>query len=247
MTRCLVVIPARMASTRFPGKPLIDLGGKPMIQWTYEAAVSAGVGDVLIATPDQEIVHAAEDFGAETMLTRGDHPSGTDRIAEVAERYPADVYVNVQGDEPLLPVNTIKGCAAPLLASDKIQMASMWEPLSADDAHNPAIVKVVTDNDGFALYFSRSPIPHARQWDDALLASDPPSFYQHVGMYAYRREFLMRLAGLPPCRLEKIACLEQLRVLDAGYAIRVAVVDAPTRGIDTPHDYQAFVERQRSR
>lgn len=232
MTRCLVVIPARMASTRFPGKPLVDLGGKPMIQWTYEAAVSAGVGDVLIATPDQEIVHAAEDFGAETMLTRGDHPSGTDRIAEVAERYPADVYVNVQGDEPLLPVNTIKGCAAPLLASDKIQMASMWEPLSADDAHNPAIVKVVTDIDGFALYFSRSPIPYVR--DERLVG-----YKRHVGMYAYRRDAVMAFSSWPRGVLEATENLEQLRFMEHGVRIFMAQGESSPHGVDTPEQAEA--------
>jgi len=232
MSECLVVIPARMASTRFPGKPLVDLGGKPMIQWTYEAALEANVGRVVIATPDLEIATAAQVFGAETILTKGTHPSGTDRIGEVAEKYPADVYVNVQGDEPLLPAATIRGCAEPLLNDDSIHMSSMWEPLQADEAHNPAIVKVVTDNAGFALYFSRHAIPFVREEQHV-------TFKRHVGMYAYRREAVMSFSSWKRGVLEATENLEQLRFMENGVRIFMTQGESSPHGVDTPEQAEA--------
>ena len=248
--RSHIIIPARLASTRLPEKLLLSQTGKPLIQHTYEAACRANRPDgVTIATDHEAIGDAVRTFGGEAVMTSPGCASGTDRVAEAARHMTdVDVIVNVQGDEPELAGSAIDRVVELLEEDPAAVMSTLATPIrSREQLEDPACVKVVFDAGGRALYFSRSPIPHARQWDDALLASDPPSFYQHVGMYAYRREFLMRLAGLPPCRLEKIECLEQLRVLDAGYAIRVAVVDAPTRGIDTPHDYQAFVERQQSR
>ncbi|MBX9788086.1 MAG: 3-deoxy-manno-octulosonate cytidylyltransferase [Pirellulales bacterium] len=248
--RSQIVIPARLASTRLPQKLLLDRTGKPLIQHTYEAACRALRPEgVTIATDHESIFAAVRAFGGEAVMTSPACASGTDRVAEVARRMAdVDVIVNVQGDEPELSGSSIDRVIELLEEDPAAVVSTLATPIrSREQLEDPACVKVVFDGGGRALYFSRSPIPHARQWDDALLASDPPSFYQHVGMYAYRRDFLMRLATLPPCLLEKIECLEQLRVLDAGFAIRVAVIDAATRGIDTPHDYQAFVERQQSR
>ncbi|MGD9644884.1 MAG: 3-deoxy-manno-octulosonate cytidylyltransferase [Pirellulales bacterium] len=248
--RSHIVIPARLASTRLPQKLLLNRTGRPLIQHTYEAACRALHPEgVTVATDHESILDAVRAFGGDVVMTSPACASGTDRVAEAARRLTdVDIVVNVQGDEPELSGAAIDRVVELLEEDPSAVMSTLATPIrSREQLEDPACVKVVFDRAGRALYFSRSPIPHARQWDDALLSSDPPSFYQHVGMYAYRRDFLMRLAGMPPCRLEQIECLEQLRVLDAGFAIRVAVVDAPTRGIDTPHDYQAFVERQQTR
>ncbi len=248
--RSHIVIPARLASTRLPEKLLLNRTGKPLIQHTFEAACRAQRPQgVTIATDHESILQAVRSFGGEAVLTSPECASGTDRVAEVARSLTdVDVIVNVQGDEPELSGSAIDRVVELLEEDPSAVMSTLATPIrSREQLEDPACVKVVFDRAGRALYFSRSPIPQARQWNDSFLTSDPPSFYQHVGMYAYRRDFLMRLASLPPCRLEQIECLEQLRVLDAGFGICVAVVDAPTRGIDTPHDYQAFVERQQSR
>ncbi len=186
--RCIIVIPARMGSTRFPGKPLCDLLGKPMVQWVYEAALKSGVGErVVVATPDQEIVDACKSFGAEGVLTRHDHETGTDRIAEVAEKIPADVYVNVQGDEPLIQASSIAACADPMLKDSKIAIGSVYCECPEDEYDNPAVVKVVTDANDFALYFSRYAIPFVR--NPRVLPVK-----KHIGLYAYRRDALQGFA-----------------------------------------------------
>jgi 3-deoxy-manno-octulosonate cytidylyltransferase (CMP-KDO synthetase) len=186
-------------------------------------------------------------FGGEVEMTSPQAASGTDRVAEVARRMPHfDIIVNVQGDEPDIAGRSIDLAIELLQRTPAAVMATLATPIrSRRQLEDPACVKVVFDSSGRALYFSRSPIPHARQWDDSLLSADPPHFYQHVGLYAYRREFLLQLADMPPSRLEMIEKLEQLRVLEAGYAILVGVVDEPTFGIDTPEDYRAFVETRR--
>jgi 3-deoxy-manno-octulosonate cytidylyltransferase (CMP-KDO synthetase) len=241
-----IVIPARLASTRLPGKLLLRETGKPLIQHTYEAAQKARrPAGICVATDHEEIFRAVEAFGGKAVMTSPDCPSGADRVAEVAARLTGvDIIVNLQGDEPELTGQSID-LVIKLLEDDLgAVMATLATPIrSRSQWEDPACVKVVFDAHGRVLYFSRSPIPCPRQWDENLLFSAPPVFYQHVGIYAYRREFLMKLAAMPPSALEKLEKLEQLRVLQAGYPILIGVVDEPTFGIDTPEDYRAFVEK----
>jgi 3-deoxy-manno-octulosonate cytidylyltransferase (CMP-KDO synthetase) len=226
--RSVIVIPARMASTRFPGKPLCDLMGKPMVQWVYETAVASGVGEkVLIATPDLEIKESAERFGAEAILTRNDHPSGTDRLAEVAQKVEADVYVNIQGDEPLIGAKSIEACAKPLLENKEIPMGSVWCPCPDDEFDNPAVVKVVTDLQGFALYFSRHAVPYPRNPRTTQVK-------KHVGLYAYRREVVQAFAAWPVSPLERAESLEQLRFMENGVRIIMSEGAGSELAVDTP-------------
>ncbi len=242
-----VVIPARLGSTRLPGKLLLRQTGKTLIQHTYEAACRASrpLG-VCVATDSRQIFDEVCSFGGRAVMTDPQAPSGTDRVAEVArDLHDADIVVNVQGDEPEITGQAIDRLVELLEATPDVSMATLAAPIrSRGQLEDLACVKVVFDRRGRALYFSRSPIPHARRWDDSLLAAAPPRFYQHLGIYAYRREFLLRLAELPPSALEQVEQLEQLRVLEAGEPILVGVVDEPTVGIDTPGDYRRFVERQ---
>lgn len=222
----VIVIPARMASTRFPGKPLVDLGGKPMVQWVVEAARASGAAErVLVATPDDAILAACAAFGAEAIRTRLDHPSGTDRLAEVAEAVEADVYVNVQGDEPLVPPETIRACAAPLLADPSVEMGSVCAPCPEEEWDNPAVVKVVTALNGDALYFSRHAIPFPRS---------PRTVKKHLGLYAFRRDVLRRFATWPQSPLEMAESLEQLRFLENGVRIRMSEGQGSAVAVDTP-------------
>lgn len=242
-----VIIPARLGSTRLARKMLLRDTGKTLIQHTYEAALQAKrpVG-VCVATDHEEIFDAVSAFGGRVEMTSPKAASGTDRVAEVA-RYldGADIIVNVQGDEPELSGDSIDLAVRLLEENPTAVMATLATPIrDRNKLEDPACVKVVFDQAGKALYFSRSVIPHPRQWDDALLIAEPPRFYQHIGLYAYRREFLLKLASLPPCDTEKVESLEQLRVLNAGYSILVGVVDEPTLGIDTADDYRRFVERR---
>lgn len=242
----LIVIPARMASTRLPRKMLLRETGKTLIQHTYEAACQARrpVG-VCVATDHEEIFAEVQRFGGQVQMTDPALPSGTDRVAEVARRYPEiDLLVNVQGDEPELAGAAIDRVIELLEQNREAVMATLATPIrSRETLNNPSCVKVVFDGHRRALYFSRSAIPHVRQWDDRLLAEDPPHFHQHIGLYAYRREFLLGLAQMPVSPLENLEKLEQLRVLEAGQQILVGRIDEPTIGIDTEADYRAFVER----
>lgn len=241
-----LVIPARLASTRLPRKLLLRETGKSLIQHTYEAAQRAKrPSGLCVATDHQEILDEVHSFGGNAQMTNPEAPSGTDRVAEVARGLPnVDIVVNVQGDEPELAGASIDRVIDLLEADPQAVMATLATPIrSRAQLEDPACVKVVFDVRGRAMYFSRSPIPFPRQWEDALLSADPPHFYQHVGLYAYRREFLLQLAGMPQSGKEKVEKLEQLRVLDAGYSILVGVVDEPTFGIDTPADYRTFVEK----
>ena len=243
-----IIIPARLASTRLPRKLLLCETGKSLIQHTYEAARrSTRAAGVCVATDHAEIFDEVRSFGGQVEMTSPTAPSGTDRVAEVARRMAGvDIIVNVQGDEPEIAGTSIDLAIELLEANPTAVMSTLATPIrSRRQLEDPACVKVVFDAAGRAMYFSRSVIPHPRQWDDALLTSDPPTFYQHVGLYAYRRDFLLQLASMPPCRLEQVERLEQLRVLDAGHSILVGVIDEPTFGIDTPDDYRAFVEKQR--
>lgn len=245
-----IVIPARFASTRLPQKLLLRETGKSLIQHTYEAACLARRPlSVCVATDHEQILNEVQSFGGEVCMTDPELASGTDRVAAVARQMTdTDIVVNVQGDEPELSGESIDLVIEILERDPAAVMSTLATPIrSREQLEDPACVKVAFDAHGRALYFSRSPIPHARQWDDELLHADPASFHQHIGMYAYRTGFLLQLAKMPRSRLEKIENLEQLRVLEAGFQIVVGQVNEPTRGIDTPADYQGFVERWRSR
>lgn len=237
-----VVIPARYASTRLPAKPLLDLGSKPMVVRVAERAQASGAEEIWVATDHPEVEAAARAHGLAVLMTRPDHPSGTDRLAEVVAQcgWSSDtLVVNVQGDEPLIDPAIIRETAAQLAASGA-DIATVAHPISdAADFFNPNVVKVVCRADGDALYFSRAPMPYARDHfakaNDSLPAGMPA--LHHVGLYAYRASFLAAYAGLAPSPLEQFESLEQLRALWHGYRIRVALVDhAPAPGVDTPED-----------
>jgi 3-deoxy-manno-octulosonate cytidylyltransferase (CMP-KDO synthetase) len=246
----VAIIPARLASTRLPGKPLADIHGKPMVQHVYERTRRArGIDRVLVATDDARIADAVAAFGGEAMMTSDRHATGTDRLAEAAGRLPdAHLVVNVQGDEPLLDPSWIGAAVAPLAADASLEMGTLSLPLATlDEMLSPHVVKVVCDARGDALYFSRSPIPHVRGGgleDGAAAAARQGLARRHVGLYVYRRDVLLRLATLPPSPLEQAESLEQLRALHHGIRIRVAGVtgEAPP-AVDTPED----LERVRAR
>lgn len=245
--RSQIVIPARLASTRLPEKLLLRETGKTVLQHTFEAASKAHrPAGVTIAVDCEKLRLAVDDFGGEAILTDPNLQSGTDRVAEVAARMPeVDIFINVQGDEPEISANAIDTVAQLLETTPDASIATLVAPIrERERLDDPACVKVVRDTAGRALYFSRSPIPHARSWDEALLASDPPVFLQHIGIYAYRREFLLGLKDLPPSPLEDLEKLEQLRFLQAGHQIMVGLIEHAPKGIDTPADYRAFVGRQ---
>lgn len=240
-----VVIPARLRSTRLPGKPLLPIAGKPMVQHVWEQARKSSASRVVIATDDAGIFDACKAFGAEVLLTREDHESGTDRLAEVAAALglAADaIVVNVQGDEPLIPPSIIDQVAANLAAHPEAGIATLGEPIEEVEAlFNPNVVKVVADCNGLALTFSRAPLPWARdalaQSRDQLPAGVP--YRRHIGMYAYRAGFLQDFVGWGPCWLEKTEALEQLRALWHGVRIHVAdALEAPPVGVDTPEDLE---------
>jgi 3-deoxy-manno-octulosonate cytidylyltransferase (CMP-KDO synthetase) len=235
--RAVAIIPARLHSTRLPGKPMALLGGRPMIAHVVERARRArGLAAVLVATDDPGIADAARAAGVDAVLTRADHPSGTDRLAEVAAGLDAGVIVNVQGDLPLLDPLMIEQLVARMAREADLPMATLAAPIR-DEAEwrSPHVVKVVTGCDGRALYFSRSPVPFDR---DGTRPDDEPLGWRHIGMYAYRRDVLLRLAALPPSPLERRERLEQLRALENGIAIGVAAWTAiePVIEVDTPDD-----------
>lgn len=241
-----VVIPARLASTRLPRKLLLNATGKPLIQHTYEAARRAHrPSGVCVAADDEELASVVRAFGGEVQLTSPTAPSGTDRVAEVARQLDdVDIVVNLQGDEPEITGEAIDLAVELLEKSPTLQIATLAAPIrDRDRLNDPACVKVVFDHQNRALYFSRSPIPHARHWQDELLHDDPPRFFQHIGLYAYRRSFLLELQRLPASGLEQVECLEQLRFLQAGYDIAVGIIDESPCGIDTEADYRDFVRR----
>ncbi len=245
--RCVLVIPARRRSTRLPDKLLLRQTGKTVLQHTYEAACHTRCPRlVLIATDDEAIANEARQFGARVVMTSPDCPSGTDRVAEaIRDLDDAQIIINLQGDEPEIDPVAVDCLAESLLANPSAAMATLATPIrDRTQLEDPSCVKVVFSPEGKAMYFSRSPIPHAREWDDEHLQTTPALFHQHIGVYAYRRDLLLRLAQLPPGRFEQLEKLEQLRVLEHGETILVTEIDEPTRGIDTPEDYAAFVERR---
>jgi 3-deoxy-manno-octulosonate cytidylyltransferase (CMP-KDO synthetase) len=247
--RTVLAIPARRRSTRLPDKMLLRETGQTMLLHTSEVACQARRPEaVLIATDDDAIAAEARRFGARVVMTSPDLPSGTDRIAAAVRDLPrAEIVVNLQGDEPEADPSAIDRMLELLEANPAASMATVATPLRSREALNdPACVKVVLDDNGRALYFSRSVIPHPREWDDRLLTSDPPAYYLHLGMYAYRRPLLMQIPKWPVGRLEQVEKLEQLRVLEHGQTILVGITARASRGIDTPEDYAAFVQRSRA-
>jgi 3-deoxy-manno-octulosonate cytidylyltransferase (CMP-KDO synthetase) len=235
-TRPVAIIPARYQSSRFPGKPLADLEGRPMIEHVYRRAAAAPSGGaVVVATDDARIAQAVEAFGGIAWLTAPGHRSGSDRLAEVAAHLASPIIVNVQGDEPLVQPAMIEEAVAPLIADPSILMATLRRRLVvAADHSDPNVVKVVVDRDGFALCFSRAPIPFTRQ------ASAPREAgpWKHIGLYVYRREFLITFAGLPPTPLEQTESLEQMRALEHGYRIKTVETAWDCVGVDTPADLE---------
>jgi 3-deoxy-manno-octulosonate cytidylyltransferase (CMP-KDO synthetase) len=231
----VAVIPARFASSRFPGKPLAELDGRPMIEHVYRRVAAAPlVSRVIIATDDLRVADAVGRFGGEVRLTRGDHPSGMDRLAEVATTLDCDVVVNVQGDEPLIDPRAIREAVAPFAADPSMQVTTLrCRLVDPADLANPNIVKVVVDRGGYALYFSRASIPYVR---------DPrggwPPLYKHIGLYAYRRTALLVLAALEPTPLERAERLEQLRALEHGIRIKAVETTYDSIGVDTPEDLE---------
>ena len=239
------VIPARYASQRFPGKVLAKLAGRPLIQWVYEQACQAKKVDlVIVATDDKRVEECVRDFGGRVVITSPNHKSGTDRVAEVAQGLSCSVVVNVQGDEPLVPPEAIDQAVELLVKEPGSKMATLATPITdGQDLLNPHLVKVVVDGEGNALYFSRAPIPFPRSRlggdgieGDGLSFLPPGPFYRHVGLYVYRRSFLLKLASLPVAAIEEVEKLEQLRVLAAGFRIKVAVTSYSGFGVDTPED-----------
>lgn len=230
--KVLCVIPARYGSTRLPGKPLALIHGKPVIQRVYERAALARIPDeVLVATDDQRILDCVNAFGGRAVMTSADHPSGTDRLAEVALNFEdVDVIVNVQGDEPMIPPQVIDDLAQAFGENPDLEMATSKTEMKPEDYQNPNAVKVVTDQNGYALYFSRSLIPYPRN------AEPEVKVWKHIGIYAYRRDFLLKFAALLPTPLERVEGLEQLRALENGVKIKVLATDFQGVGIDTQAD-----------
>lgn len=235
-TKTIAVVPARYGSTRFPGKMIAPIAGKPLVQHTYErAAMATLVDEVYVATDDQRIVEALKPFGTRVVMTRSDHPSGTDRIAEVVGDMDVAIVVNVQGDEPLIDPRAIDEVVRPLLEDDTLPMSTAARSISdPEEIENPNVVKVVVDLRGRALYFSRASIPYVREEADRAAAH----YRYHVGLYAYRRDFLMTYSKLAPSSLERLEKLEQLRVLENGYAIAVVDTEYECIGVDTPADLE---------
>src|SRR5579862_8405629 len=229
-TRILGIIPARFASSRFPGKALATIAGKPMLQHVWERASQARyLTKVIIATDDERIHKAARAFGAQAQMTRADHLSGTDRVAEAASADEATIVVNIQGDEPLIDPAAIDAAALALANDPDVPMSTLATPIGdRREIEDPNVVKVVTNLAGDAIYFSRCPIPYARGGDGL--------HYKHLGLYVYRRDFLLAYSGLPVGPLERMERLEQLRALENGYRVRVVETEYESLGVDTPAD-----------
>ncbi len=236
--RFRIAIPARYGSSRFPGKPLVELRGRPMIEHVWRRACATGADEVIVATDDERIARTADAFGARVCVTGGDHASGTDRLAEVVARMAwddSDVVVNLQGDEPLIPSSLLVQVAEALRQSPDAAMMTLMTPIDAEHASDPNLVKVVTDRHGRALYFSRAAIPHQRE----PTATASPRYWRHIGIYGYRAGFLSTYTTLSPAGIESSEQLEQLRVLWHGYAIGVVeAAQVPQVGIDVPDDVE---------
>ncbi|HID10005.1 MAG TPA: 3-deoxy-manno-octulosonate cytidylyltransferase [Candidatus Latescibacteria bacterium] len=241
----VAVIPARYGSARLPGKPLVNIGGKPLVRWVWERACRAKtVGRVIVATDDERIVQAVRDFGGEVVLTSLGHPSGTDRVAEVAEGLSTEVVVNVQGDEPFLDPRVIDQVVGRISEGDT-PMATVARRIDKlERIWDSSVVKVVVDRRGYALYFSRSPVPFLRDLPREAWGKGG-EFLEHIGLYAYTREFLLTLSRLTPTPLELAEKLEQLRALEHGYSIAVVETEYKSFGVDTPEDLKEARRRVR--
>jgi len=239
-TKVVAIIPARYASTRLPGKPLADIAGKPMVWRVYEQARKAGlVDDVWVATDDERVYDTVRGLGGQAIMTSPECASGTDRLAETAESVMADIYVNVQGDEPMIPPQMIDEAIAPMLKDATLNMSTAAREIT-DPAEiaDPAVVKVVLDESGNAMYFSRSPIPfHRESWGGPFYITGGRCL-KHIGIYVYRRDFLARYASLPQTLPEQLEKLEQLRALGHGEKIRVVITEHESIGVDTPGDLE---------
>lgn len=231
--KILCVIPARYASTRLPGKPLADIVGKPMIQHVYERSAQATIPQqVVVATDDEKVFQAVQQFGGKVVMTSSEHQTGTDRLAEVASKYAeVDVIINVQGDEPLINPKVIDELAQEFLNDTALQMASVMSIMDTEDYQNPNAVKVVTDLNNNALYFSRSLLPYPR-------VAGKANVYKHIGIYAYKKDFLLKFAKLAPTPLEQSESLEQLRALENGYKIKMIKTKSKFIGVDSIEDLQ---------
>jgi 3-deoxy-manno-octulosonate cytidylyltransferase (CMP-KDO synthetase) len=243
----VAIIPARFKSNRFEGKPLALINGKPMIQHVAERAQQVKIlSRVVVATDDQRIGEVVSSFGGEYVLTRDDHVSGTDRLAEAAEKIGIsehDVVVNIQGDQPLFPEEVIEQVARPLLDDPALPMSTLiYKIIREEEINDPNHVKTVFDRDNYALYFSRSPIPFQRNPDDA----ERPTYYKHLGFYAYRKGFLLSFVALPEGEWERFEKLEQLRALEFGYKIKVMLTEHDSIEVDTPEDLKRVEEFLRS-
>lgn len=238
--RTIGVIPARYGSTRFPGKALADIAGKPMIQRVYERCIRAAcLEDVIVATDDERIAETARSFGAPVMMTAAEHPSGTDRVAEIAAQVEADVFINIQGDEPLIDPAAIDAAAAPFAADASVVMTTLARPIPsarASELASPNTCKLVVDKNGDALYFTRALVPFRRHPGVNL------PYLRHIGLYGFRREFLCRFTTLEPSPLEAVEGLEMLRALSYGYKIRVVAGEFSSQGVDGPEDLAPIVE-----
>lgn len=235
MKKVYCIIPARYHSTRLPGKPLADIAGKPMIQRVYEQAIKADKVDrVIVATDHADIFSVVKSFGGEVVMTSPNHATGTDRLAEVAAQFPeADIIINIQGDEPEIDPEVIDQLVAPLVNSNELFMATIITPMDENEMNQPGCVKVVIDQKGRALYFSRSLIPYLRA--EARIVP----VYKHIGVYGYQREFLLQFSKLASTPLEQMESLEQLRALEYGYQIQTILVAHSAIGVDTPEDLAA--------
>jgi 3-deoxy-manno-octulosonate cytidylyltransferase (CMP-KDO synthetase) len=254
----VAVIPARYSSTRLPGKPLLEIAGKPLILWVAERALAArSVARAIVATDDKRIFDTVTSAGFEAMMTRGDHASGTDRVAEVARTLDVGIIINVQGDEPLIEPETIDRAVRQLEMNAEVLMATTSEPIEEiAEVLNPVVVKVVIDDDGYATSFSRNPTPWPNQAVtrhgsiEAALRNEPAllsSFRKHTGLYVYRRDFLLEFAGWPQTESERAESLEQLRALERGVRIKVVEAASPSIGVDTIEDLErvrALIERE---
>jgi 3-deoxy-manno-octulosonate cytidylyltransferase (CMP-KDO synthetase) len=228
----IAIVPARYQSTRLPGKALADIAGRPMIEHVYRrAAAASSVSRVIVATDDDRIARVVAGFGGEVAMTSPSHQSGTDRLAEVAVSLACDVIVNVQGDEPMLAPETIDAAVEPFALVPELEMSTLRRRITdAGEHENPNVTKVVVDADGYAMYFSRAPIPHTRP------GQPPAPAWAHVGLYGYRRDTLLRLAALPPTAMERAEALEQLRAIEHGIRIKVVKTAYASIGVDTPED-----------
>jgi 3-deoxy-manno-octulosonate cytidylyltransferase (CMP-KDO synthetase) len=249
VARIIAVIPARYASQRLPAKPLVDLLGKPMIQRVYEQVRRALLPtDVIVATDDERIAGVVRSFGGNVMMTSPDIKSGSDRVAAVARETPGDVFVNVQGDEPLIAPGMIDEAVRVIINDPTASVGTLVKKIdSVDDLLNPAVVKVVVSIGLDALYFSRTPIPFLRDIEDQSQWLNKHPFYKHVGLYVFRKDFLLGYAAMPESSLEKAERLEQLRILERGFKIKVGITQYDSIPIDTPEDVQRVIDLLRTK